>query len=166
MTVEIRDQFVELIDSYKQLTRYYQSIAEFGHDEVILIDQGDMESLMSILREKEAIMADVAKCQAKIGAIQDALVSRYQLEYFSLNKLMTVVESSNRDLLENLRRVVKQLIKELEILEQQERIHESMLKSFAEEVNKNQIKKQAQTKAKAYEKIIDNKPDNDIDVKR
>ena len=51
-------------------------------------------------------------------------------------------------------------------MEQQERIHESMLKSFAEEVNKNQIKKQAQTKAKAYEKIIDNKPDNDIDVKR
>lgn len=166
MTAAIRDQFSELIDSYRQLTHYYQSIAEFGQEEVILIDQGDMEGLMSILRQKEEIMADVAKCQAKIGSIQDAIVKEYQLEYFSLNKLLEVVDSSHRDLLDTLRRVIKQLIKELEILEKQERIHESMLKSFAKEMNSNRVRKQARAGAKAYEKIIESKPDSDIDLKR
>jgi CHAD domain-containing protein len=166
LTSETRDQLAELIGYYQQLIGHYQSIAEFGQDEVILIDQGDMEALMTILCDKEKIMAEVAKCQEKIGAIQDTFVNRYQLESFSLNKLKAVVDSSNRDLLEKLRKVIKQLIKELEILEQQEKIHESMLKSFAEEVQKKQARKQAKAGAKAYEKIIEPKPDNDIDLKR
>ena len=41
-----------------------------------------------------------------------------------------------------------------------------MLKSFAEEVQKKQARKQAKAGAKAYEKIIEPKPDNDIDLKR
>ncbi|MFY9202634.1 MAG: hypothetical protein WAO96_03245, partial [Limnochordia bacterium] len=92
MTADIRDQLGELIDSYRQLTRHYQSIAEFGQEEVVLIDQGDMESLMDILRQKEEIMADVGKCQEQIGTLQDQIVSHYQLEYFSLNKLAAVID--------------------------------------------------------------------------
>ena len=166
MTADIRDQLGELIDSYRQLTRHYQSIAEFGQEEVVLIDQGDMESLMDILRPKEEIMADVGKCQEQIGTLQDQIVSHYQLEYFSLNKLAAVIDSAHSDLLENLRKVIKQLIKELEILEKQERIHESMLKNLAREVSKSRARKQAKAGAKAYEKNIGPKSGSDIDLKR
>jgi len=41
-----------------------------------------------------------------------------------------------------------------------------MLKSFAKEMNSNRVRKQARAGAKAYEKIIESKPDSDIDLKR
>ncbi|MFY9203966.1 MAG: hypothetical protein WAO96_10150, partial [Limnochordia bacterium] len=77
-----------------------------------------------------------------------------------------VIDSAHSDLLENLRKVIKQLIKELEILEKQERIHESMLKNLAREVSKSRARKQAKAGAKAYEKNIGPKSGSDIDLKR
>ena len=54
----------------------------------------------------------------------------------------------------------------MEILEKQERIHESMLKNLAREVSKSRARKQAKAGAKAYEKNIGPKSGSDIDLKR
>ena len=83
-------------------------------------------------------MVDVTRCQEAIGKSQDFIIRFYQLESFSLSQLMDLIERDSRDLVVRLKHEIKQLIKQLEILEQQERIHESMLRSYADQVNKIQ----------------------------
>lgn len=69
----IRDKLSELVVNYKRLTEYYRRITEFGDEEVLLIDQGDMESLLGILREKEEIMIEVSRCQEQVGKFRIVL---------------------------------------------------------------------------------------------
>jgi hypothetical protein len=167
LSPEIKEKFTELIANYQQLTEHYRSIAQFGDEEALLIDQGDMESLLDILREKEEIMVDVTRCQEAIGKSQDFIIRFYQLESFSLSQLMDLIERDSRDLVVRLKHEIKQLIKQLEILEQQERIHESMLRSYADQVNKIQGERKNSAGKKAYEKMIKIKDeDSDIDIKR
>lgn len=167
MNSGIRDKLSELVVNYKRLTEYYRRITEFGDEEVLLIDQGDMESLLGILREKEEIMIEVSRCQEQVGEIQDCIANNYQLESFSVNELIQVVDSSNRDLVERLKQEIKRLIKHLEILEQQERIHESMLRNYAKQVSQIQSPPMNSTGKKAYEKMLKTKDKaNDIDLKR
>lgn len=159
--IKVEDKLQELIEAYRGLTSSYRHISEYGHEEVILIDQGDMESLIDLLRKKEEIMVKVAQYQEQIGTLQQLLADYYKIEQFTIKRLMAIISNNYRDLVKTLQNVIKQLVKQLEILEEQEKIHEKMLKAYSThlQVNNNQ-KSQKNTAKKAYEKNIEQNIDN------
>ncbi len=161
----LEDKFHQLIAVYQELTGCYRQVSEYGHEEVIMIDQGDMESLLELLREKETIMAEVTRHQVQVDSLQDYLTDYYQLESFSLKQLFSVVDSSNHKSLVKLQNEIKNLIQQLEILEEQETIHEKMLRSYTKRLQLNKkMTQQRDAAKKAYEKVFDQKV-NDIDFK-
>ena len=130
-----------------------------------MIAQGDLESLLELLREKETIMAEVTRHQVQVDSLQDYLTDYYQLESFSLKQLFSVVDSSNHKSLVKLQNEIKNLIQQLEILEEQETIHEKMLRSYTKRLQLNKKMTQQRDAAKKdYEKVFDQKV-NDIDFK-
>lgn len=165
MNRELEDKIHQLISVYQDLTGCYRKVSEYGHEEVLMIDQGDMESLLELLREKEEIMVEVTKHQAQVDSLQEYLTDYYQLDSFSLKQLFAAVDSSNQKLLVKLQNEIKSLIKQLEILEEQETIHEKMLRSYTNKLQlSNKMKQQRDAAKKAYEKAFDQKV-NDIDYK-
>lgn len=161
----------ELVTAYRDLTQCYQQVASFSDLETQLITNGDMENLLSVLQKKEAIIVEVAAYDTKIRSLQSLIASEYQLEEFSLKQLFDLIPAANHYILLKLQVEIKKLIKQLEILEEQEKKHEELLRDYANTTkNVPQELKYNETSSatKAYAKIKKSVTydSNNIDLKK
>lgn len=168
MTSENEFTLSELVAGYRELISLYQQVADFGNQEVSLINQGDMEGLLEVLQQKEKKMIEVGKHDTQIKELQGSLLAYYKLESFSLKQLFEIIPDSSHYLLLKLQIEIKKLIKQLEVLEEQEKLHEKLLRDYANNIKIDQkdnkyIKKTKATKA--YSKVKKTKK-GDIDLKK
>lgn len=148
----------QLILAYRELAACYERVSEFSHEEVLMIDQGDMEALLGLLKEKEAIMTEVAHHHQQVNYLQAHLTDLYKLESFSLKQLKVLVDNDKQKHLTKLQTEINNLIQQLEILEHQENIHEKMLHNYTQRMSRaNGSKQQGKAAKRAYSKLANDK---------
>lgn len=168
MNSEVESKLSQLVTAYRNLTSSYQRVAEFSDRERSLIEQREMEELLGILQQKEEIMIEVETHDIQIKELQEFLMDFYKLDSFSIKDLFGIIPDTNHYLLLKLQIAIKKLIKQLEILEEQEKQHETLLRGYANniKVDQDDNKYIKGTKAtKAYSKTKKSKT-GDIDLKK
>lgn len=127
---EIREQFEELTQAYTEQFELYKRIGEVGSQEDDLINKGNLECLLQVLKEKEELLKQASGLELQIKVVQEQLISHFGVANFSIPQLKLAAPVYYQDDLSALEGVVAQLVPILEQLESQERQNEAALTQY------------------------------------
>lgn len=131
---EIRDKLSELTLAYEEQLDLYRQIHKVGSGEQELIGQGQLDSLLQVLKDKEVLLREAGSYEQRIKEIQDQLTSHFDLATFSLPQLRLGAPDYYQEELQALEVAIADLLPVLEILEDQERRNEDALNKYLEAV--------------------------------
>lgn len=150
---EIREKLRELITAYEEQLKLYKQIGEVGSEEQQLISEGNLDSLLQVLKDKEDLLKRAGQYEQHIRSGQEQLVRHFGVETFSLPQLKLAAPPYYQAELLVLEAVVAQLVPVLEALEDQERRNEAALSRYLDQGQKSQRKtSQIRRAGRAYGK--------------
>lgn len=151
---EIREKITELTAVYGRQLGLYQQIRKVGSQEEALIQKGQLDRLLQVLQEKEALLKEAGGYELQIKTIQDLLMRHFKLTEFSLPQLKLVAATYYQQDLRALEEAIAQLVPILELLEDQERQNEEFLTQYLEKNRKPvQINKQQAHRVYGQKKV-------------
>ncbi|HBG08421.1 MAG: flagellar export chaperone FlgN [Limnochordia bacterium] len=127
---EIREKITALTQAYTDQLNLYKEIGEVGSQEGELIEHGQLDRLLQVLKTKEGLLKRAGEYEQQIRALQEQLVTHFELAAFSLPQLKLAAPEYYQDDLAALNAVVSELVPVLEKLESQERRNEAALGTY------------------------------------
>ncbi|HPT83787.1 MAG TPA: flagellar export chaperone FlgN [Limnochordia bacterium] len=127
---EIREKITALTQAYSEQLSLYREIGQVGSQERELIEQGQLNRLLQVLKDKEGLLKRAGAYEQQIRTLQDELASHFGLAGFSLPQLRLAAPDYYQDDLASLQKVVSELVPVLEQLESQERRNEAALSAY------------------------------------
>ncbi|HHW71864.1 MAG TPA: hypothetical protein GX393_01385 [Firmicutes bacterium] len=146
---EIREKITSLNQAYTEQLQLYKEIGEVGSQESALIEKGQLDRLLQVLKTKEGLLKRAGEHEQQIRTLQDQLVSHFGLSSFSLPQLRLAAPEYYQDDLAALNAVISELVPVLEELETQERQNESALNAYLKRAQAQQSEQRKQA-GRAY----------------
>lgn len=131
---EIREKLSELATVYQEQLSLYRQIQKVGSGEQELIQDGQLDTLLGVLKRKEELLTKAGTYEERIKEVQGQLARHFDLESFSLPKLKEVAPPYYQEELQTLELAITDLLPILETLEEQERRNEDTLNRYLEMV--------------------------------
>lgn len=147
---EIQEKIQALTTAYEEQLEGYRTIQEMASKERDLIAEGQLDSLIELLKQKKSCLDQITECEEELQKLQDTLVRHFDVGQFSIPKMREVAPERYQHALASLENVISQLIPVLETLEKQEQEHESLLKQYGTQMEKGLHFSQVSRAAKAY----------------
>ena len=105
---EIREKITALTQAYTDQLNLYKEIGEVGSQEGELIEHGQLDRLLQVLKTKEGLLRRAGEYEQQIRALQEQLVTHFELAAFSLLQLKLAAPEYYQDDLAALNAVVSE----------------------------------------------------------